>query len=182
MKLIEIESETVYAIKYDDEIYNEYDRIFEDYGDFETVLDFFETYKWQIASYYVRSIGFSQVETEAYANRVIEEAEELEDRFEEYFDEVEKGNYLPLKEHFIVLEGFEKEDMPALKSYGTKRPSLLRVYAVEIDARCMVIFYSGIKICQTLSECPVLKDNVLNRAREVIKFLRENNPLEKEVG
>lgn len=85
-----------------------------------------------------------------------------------------------MSSHFAVLEGFEKEQMPAMKSYGLKRPSLLRVYALEIARNCLIIFYSGIKIGKAISDCPVLKDNVLQKARALISFLHENEVLTKK--
>ena len=74
----------------------------------------------------------------------------------------------------MTLEGYEDNIQPALKSYGVDRPSMLRVYAVEVDDKSLIIFYSGIKIQHTIQESPVLKDNVLSKANKLIAFLEEN--------
>lgn len=174
MEIIEIAQNCLYAIKYSDQQFDEYNRIFEEYGNFEKVHDFFETYKWEIENYYVRELGIAADETEAFTQYVIEEAIELEEHFENLIDNTLDGNTPDLYGHFKILEGFEKEDMPAMKSYGNKRPSLLRVYAIEIEPNCMVIFYSGIKITHTIGKCPVLGENVIKKARDVIDFLKAN--------
>lgn len=173
MELLEIEPNCLYAIRYPDQEFDEYNRIFEDHSNFENVLDFFETYKWEIGNYYVKELGITPDETEAFAQYVVEEAVELEEYFEEMIDNSAIGASPNLKGHFTILEGFENEDTPALKSYGLKRPSLLRVYAIEVDDSCLIIFYSGIKIKLSISECPVLRENVLQKARQVIEFLKQ---------
>lgn len=58
-----------------------------------------------------------------------------------------------------------------MKCYGLKKPSMLRIYAIEVDRQCIVIFYGAIKIRHSLKDCPVLKDNVLSKARQTVDFL-----------
>lgn len=174
MELIEIAPDCLYAVKYPGQQFDEYNRIFEDYGDFEIVHEFFERYKWKIDNFYVRELGIAADETEAFARYVVDEAVELEEHFEDLIDNTLDHKTPNLFGHFKILEGFEKEDMPAMKSYGNGRPSLLRVYAIEIEHNCMVIFYSGIKINRAISDCPVLCDNVIEKARQVIDFLKRN--------
>lgn len=174
MTLLEIQCDVLYAIKYDEEIHDEYNRIFEDLGDFDKVNIFFEKYKWEIDNYYVRKLGIPVTETEVYAVRVIEEAAELEERFEQLIDNSIEGERPDIFDHFKPLEGFETEQFPAMKSYGGSSPSLIRVYAIEIDRRCYIIFYSGIKIKRTIGKSPILRDNVIKRARRVIRFLHKN--------
>lgn len=174
MEIIIIEKDCLYAVKYPDQEHDEYNRIFEDYGDLEKVEEFFELYKWEIGQYYVTELGWNRDETQAYAQKVIAEAEKLEDKFEDLIDNTIDGINPGLSSEFLVLEGFENKDMPAMKSYGMGRPALLRVYAVEVSRNCLIIFYSGIKIQHEISNCPVLKDNVIQKARQVINFLEEN--------
>lgn len=85
-------------------------------------------------------------------------------------------NKIPyIKSRFITLEGYEDKTHPALKSYGVDRPSMLRVYAVEVDEKSLIIFYSGIKIQHSIQDSPILKDNVLTKANKLIAFLEEND-------
>ena len=128
----------------------------------------------------LKELGFPVTETEAYANRVIEETLEPEEYFEELIDNTQNRIRPSLNEHFITLEGFEKKEMPAVKSYGLMHPSLIRVYAIEMTKQCYIIFHSGIKIGRNLSQSPGLKDIVLKKARALITFLNEKgicNPL-----
>lgn len=145
MNLVEIENDYLYAVKYDNEIFDEYNRIFEDFKNFDLVNDFFEKYKYQIGQFYVNSIGFNRNETEAYTQYVVDETIELEEYFESLIDNSVSGSAPDLKGHFKILEGFENEDLPALKSYGLNRPSMLRVYAIEIDENCLLIFIAVLK-------------------------------------
>lgn len=174
MEIVPIQYSCLYAVQYDGETYDEYNRIFEEYADLETVHTFFEENKWKIGQYYIKELGWPATETEAYTNHVIQEVEELEDYFEDLIDNTTSGLSPSLSSHFMTLEGFEKEQTPAMKSYGLARPSLIRIYAVEVEHNCLIIFYSGIKINHSLSECPILKDNVLSKARNLISFLKEN--------
>lgn len=180
ISIFTIQEDCLYAVKYDEEKYDEYNRIFEDYSDLTNVLRFFEENKWQIDQYYVKEYGISRNETEAYSQRIVEETLDLEEYFEMLIDNTVNDASPDLLGHFKVLEGFENEDTPAMKSYGLNRPSMLRVYAIEMERRCLIIFYSGIKIRHSLSECPVLKDNVIKKARQVIDFLKENSVLTVE--
>lgn len=166
-----------HAVKYENEKFDEYNRIFEDYTDLSKVLHFFEENRWKIGEYYVRELGLSRDEVEAYAQPVIDDAVELEEYFEMLIDNTVEGNTPDLYGHFKMLEGFEGKDMPAMKSYGLNRPSMLRVYAIEMDRRSLIVFYSGIKIEHRLRDCPELKDNVLKKAHQVIDFLKDNGVL-----
>lgn len=180
MELIEIESGCLYAIRYEGEKFDEYNRIFEQFSNLDYVLDFFETYKDNIGQYYVDELGLDREETEAFAQYVVDETIDLEEYIEQLIDNTLDHDLPDLKGHFKLLEGFEAEKMPALKSYGLQRPSLLRIYAIEVDRQCLVIFYGGIKIRHSISECPVLKDNVIQKARQTIEFLKSIGVLTAE--
>lgn len=180
MEFVIIELNHLYAVKYQDEEFDEYNRIFEDYSNHAKVSRFFELNKWKIGQYYVEELGWSRNETEAYTQRVIEETNKLEDVLEDLIDNSVDSIPPGLSSRFKILEGFEEESMPAMKSYGVGRPSLLRVYAIELNSDQLIIFYSGIKITHKLSDCPILKDNVIQKARRVIDFLKNNNILNVE--
>lgn len=172
MEIVEIEHNYLYAIKYDNEQQDEYNRIFDVHSNYEQVFEFFETNKYQIEDYYVTELGFDREETDAYTQYVIDETIELEEYFEDLIDNSIANSTPNLRGHFKILEGFEGEDLPALKSYGLNRPSLLRVYAIELKDRSLIIFYSGIKIAKKIKDCPGLKDNVLKKSYQVIAFLK----------
>ena len=180
MEIHVIEPRCLYAVKYDNEKFNEFDRIFEHHGDLNRVLHFFESYKNLISDYYVEKLKFPRHETEAYANYVIHEIEILSEYFDDLIDNTINLETPDLRGHFKILEGFEQHDMPVLKSYGLCSPSMVRVYAIEIDKQSLIIFYSGIKIRKSISECPDLKDNVIQKARKVIDFLRDEGVIDAD--
>lgn len=180
MEIVVIEPKCLYAIKYKDEEFDEYNRIFEDYENLNKVLKFFELNKCNIGQFYVKELGLSIDETEAYAKIVIEEAIALEEIFEELIDNTVDGISPCIGSRFSILEGYEKPPLRALKSYGTNDPSMLRIYAIEISFNQLIIFYSGIKITHKISECPILRDNVIQRARKVIEFLKSKGIIDEE--
>ena len=67
-----------------------------------------------------------------------------------------------------------------MKSYGTKSPSLLRLYAIKIDTNCYLIVYGGIKLGDTIQNSPVLKDKVFNKIDSVLSFLKNNGIADSE--
>ncbi len=180
MEIVTIEQNYLYAVKYKDEQQDEYNRIFDYHSDFERVLGFFETNMHKIEDYYVSQLGLERHETEAYAQYVVDETIELEEYFEDLIDNSISDASPNLRGHFKILEGFEGKDFPALKSYGLNRPSLLRVYAIEMLDESLLIFYSGIKITKKIKDCPGLKDNVLQKAHLVISFLKREGIIDAE--
>lgn len=67
-----------------------------------------------------------------------------------------------------------------MKSYGTYRPSLLRIYAIKMKENEYLITGGGIKLADKTQNSPDLKDHVLQDIDKVITFLKENGILEAE--
>ena len=59
--------------------------------------------------------------------------------------------------------------------YGTRRPSLIRLYAIKVDDNCFVITGGGIKLGATIQESPDLKDHVLLEIKIVREYLKTNS-------
>lgn len=173
LSILTIQEDCLYAVKYDGQEFDEYNRIFEDHANLSKVLGFFETNRLKIGDYYIKEMGLGRDEIEAFAQRVVEDAVDLEEYFEMLIDNTVEGNTPDLYGHFKILEGFEGKDTPAMKSYGLNRPSMLRVYAIEVDRKSLIVFYSGIKINHRLEDCPELNENVLRKANQLIDYLKE---------
>lgn len=173
MEILRIVNNILYAVKYSGQEYDEYNRIFEDHGDLANVRAFFESYKWEIDDFYVTELSLDREEVEAYSQRLVKEALDLEERLEDLIDNCIDKKIPGLSSHFKLLEGFETEKMPALKGYGLPKISMLRVYAIELARDQLIIFYSGIKIGHKIKDCPILRDNVIQKAKDVISFLKE---------
>lgn len=79
-------------------------------------------------------------------------------------------------EYFHFLDGKYKclWTLEPMKSYGTNRPSLLRLYAIKLGPNCYLIVYGGIKLGDTIQNSPVLKDKVFNKIDNVLNYLEAN--------
>ena len=79
-------------------------------------------------------------------------------------------------EYFHFLDGKYKclWTLEPMKSYGTNRPSLLRLYAIKLGPNCYLIVYGGIKLGDTIQNSPVLKDKVFNKIDNVLNYLKAN--------
>jgi hypothetical protein len=74
------------------------------------------------------------------------------------------------------LEGDYKYEyfQPPMKSYGTERPSFLRLYAIKMKNNTYLITGGGIKIADTIQNSPDLKEHVLQNIERVRDFLKMN--------
>ena len=84
--------------------------------------------------------------------------------------------------HFKSLEGKYKYELqwPPMKSYGTIRPSLLRMYAIKMKENVYLITGGGIKLSDTIQNSPVLKEHVIQDIDRVRSFLKENGIMDNE--
>lgn len=171
MEIVEIYPPYIYSIKYGVGE-NEFDRLFQLWNDVGFVTQFISDNSdclksdvWQ---------GLSCVEDAA--RQVLDEAEALEDLFEEMNDNVVMGRQPDFDSHFRCLGGkykYEIEWLP-MKSYGTFNPSLLRMYAIRMDVNTYLITGGGIKLADTIQNSPELRDRVLQDIDRVRAFLKEN--------
>ena len=67
-----------------------------------------------------------------------------------------------------------------MKSYGTDRPSLLRIYAIKMGANTYLITGGGIKLADTIQDSPDLKDHVLKNIDRVREFLKANGIMDSD--
>lgn len=173
MKIIPIVEDYIYSIQYDDETKCEYVRIFDGWHDLDAIIEFFDKYSAEISDYLCSSIGLRRDEPEKFAKRVIDEADELEGFLLKVAENSKKGYKPDLMSIFKTLDGkyTGRYDQVPVKAYGTKKPSLLRIYAIELDVNCCLIVYGGIKIRKTIQESPVLKDMVFRRIDETLEYL-----------
>ena len=61
-----------------------------------------------------------------------------------------------------------------MKSYGTMRPSLLRIYAIKMEKNTYLITGGGIKLADTIQNSPDLKDHIIQNIDKVRDFLKKN--------
>lgn len=177
MKLIEYAEGIIYAIQWSDQKCDEYERIL-DYADPEYVHQFIDSHCWEINQFYVDAFSIPRDRPDKWVKHITEEGVKLIDRLDTLIDNTVATRKPGLFEHFKhTLEGFEGKDKPAMKSYGPDDPSMLRVYAIEIEHKCWIIFYSVIKIGRNFSDSPGLKGVVKDKAYKVIDYLETNGIL-----
>lgn len=178
MEIIAIFPPYIYSIKYDDKEENEYDRLFDEWNDLTSILDFLMQHKEMLKA----SVWKKVSEPELAARQVLDEAEALELLFEELNRHTTNGKEPDFDSHFHYLDGkykFELEYEP-MKSYGDERPSLLRMYAIKMDRNTYLITDGGIKLGATIQESPGLKDHVIQNIDKVRTWLKENGIMDAD--
>ena len=179
MEIIAIYPPYIYSIQYDDVEENEFDRLFQQWNDMGYVTQFFDTYQEFLKSPIWQNIS----EPEDAARQVLQEAADLEDLFDELYDNTLNGiAEKDFDSHFYYLDGkylCEMERQP-MKSYGTNRPSLLRIYAIKMSKNTYLITGGGIKLVDTIQNSPDLKNHVLSNIDRVREFLKANGIMDSD--
>ena len=168
----------IYSIKYDDVEKSEFERLFQQWNDVTYVTQFFDTYQDFLKS----PIWENVPEPEDAARQVLQEARDLEDLFYELYDNTINGQENNFDSHFHYLEGKYKYEFerPPMKSYGTNRPSLLRLYAIKMGTNTYLITGGGIKLAEKIQDSPDLKNHVLSNIDRVRQYLKTNGIIDSD--
>ncbi len=182
MEIVEIYSDSLYSIQFDEEDLNEFDRVFKEWHDLNFLVKFFTENAAAVNTPFWQKAGLDFSAPELSAQRVIDEANDLEAYIRELVGNVERGEVPDLDEYFRFLDGKYKCvcSLAPVKSYGTGLPSLLRLYAIKLDSNCYLVVYGGIKLGKTIQESPVLKQQVFNKIDKVLNYLKVNGITERE--
>lgn len=178
MDIVTIYSPYIYSIQYDDKNDNEFDRLLDQWNDVNYVTQFMK----ENQEYLKTDIWQRTPEPEDAARQVMDEAEALENLFDELNKNATDGKKPDFDSHFKYLEGKYKYELqwPPMKSYGTIRPSLLRMYAIKMKENVYLITGGGIKLSDTIQNSPVLKEHVIQDIDRVRSFLKENGIMDNE--
>ena len=176
MEIVEIYENWLYSIQFDEEDLNEYVRVFKEWHDLDYLEKFFTDNAVHIDTPFWKDAGLDPNEPEASAQKILDEAEELEEYIEELVSNMKVGEKPSFDEYFHFLDGKYKclWTLEPMKSHGTNRPSLLRLYAIKLGPNCYLIVYGGIKLGDTIQNSPVLKDKVFNKIDNVLNYLKAN--------
>lgn len=169
----------IYSVKYDNQAENEYDRLFDAWNDMSYVVSFFEQHE----AYLNNTIWEEKLrEPEAAALRVRDEANELEDLFEQLYQNTLNGEQPDFDSHFQFLDGEYKYVIlyVPMKSYGTINPSFLRIYAIKLQSNTFLITGGGIKLAKKNQDAPELQDHVIRNIDEVREWLISNGVADAE--
>lgn len=162
----------IFSIRYDEKAESEYDCLFNLWNDSEYVIQFLYANRD-----FLLSDVWARINTpEAAAKQVYQEAVELENLFEELAENSADKKKPDFDSLFRFLEGKYRYELevPPMKSYGTQRPSLLRIYAIKLGQNCYLITGGGIKLADTIQNSPGLKDHVIQNIDKVRDFLFRN--------
>jgi hypothetical protein len=141
-------SEGVYAMLFDDQTENEYDRLFNFWDDPELVLEYV---KENIE--YLKRPYFEGASVEDIAEKVDKESEELEILIEEYFHDEDKTLqmlFIPIGQQAIIPEHQQTKAFVSDRKYFPK--PVLRMYAIRINENTFVITGGAIKLVKKMKE------------------------------
>ena len=178
MDIFEIFPPYIYSIKYDEQDENEFERLFAEWNDVESIMFFLEKNR----NYLKADIWKKISEPESAARQILDEAEALEILFEELAEHAKEGDKPDFESHFHYLEGKYKYELeyPPMKSYGNSNPSLLRLYAIKMDKNTYLITGGGIKLADTIQNSPGLQAHVLQNINHVRSWLKANGIMDNE--
>ncbi len=176
VEIVEIYKEWLYSISFDEEDLTEYHRVFRQWHNLDYLVRFFTEHRDYVDTVFWRNAGLNPDNPEQSAERVIDEADSLESYIIQLVSNCSDGVKPDFDEYFHFLGGKYKclWSLEPVKSYGTESPSLLRLYAIKIDANCYLIVYGGIKLGDTIQNSPVLRDKVFHKIDSVLNYLRTN--------
>lgn len=171
MEVEEIYKPYIYSIKYDGQEDCEFDRLFDAWNDMTGLVEFMRTNQ----EYLDNPIWGEHYTPEKAAHRVRDEAVELEDLFFNLCENTDEGKQPDYDSHFKFLDGkYQVYEYIPMKSYGTGKPSFLRMYAVKLKSNLYVITGGGIKLSDTIQNSPDIKNHVLQNIDKVRSWLKEN--------
>lgn len=145
-------------------------------------MDFFKTNAKDVDQPFWRKAGLDPETPFVSAERVAREAIVLATHIRELARNAGNGKIPDLDDFFVPLGGkysYVRELEPH-KSYGSFKPSLLRLYAIKLDRNVYLIVFGGIKLGRTIQNSPGLKEQVFKRIDNVITFLKANGIFEVE--
>ena len=167
----------IYSIKYDGQEQSEYDRLFDAWNDITEVVEFMRTYQ----EYLNDPIWGERYTPESAARKVRDEAIELEDLFDDLYENATHGETPDFDSHFKFLGGkYQVYEYIPMKSYGTGRPSFLRIYAIKLKNNLYVITGGGIKLADTIQDSPDLQNHVLQNIDKVRAWLIQNGIMDEQ--
>lgn len=203
MKIRKISPPYLYAAHYRDDKLNIYRLTYKKLTDMEYLSDFFNRFKDQISDYLVSELGIEREEIEEYQaevnDRMIDINEEITNLCKDIIDGNAKdfGTYFEPHSSKDFRQNPEgggksikyKTDYLPVKCWGSSKPSLVRIYAIELTKSCYIIIYGGIKIDLDTNDCPdidkdgketVLEEEIRKRVVTVCNFLQEKGIIDPE--
>lgn len=160
MKIVSIFADRLFAFHYNDEMYNEYDRLMDLWID----VGYLHAYAKQNN---VKDVS-------EFINDILQNTEEIQD----VLDKINQTRQ-PYRSYFEPLQESERKKSILPFQKGKIRKNQLRLYAIKLDDNCFVITGGAIKMSQKMEEHPdTAKELVkLNNARS---YLNQNGVIDED--
>ena len=153
MKIVPIFDDQLFAIHYQNEVENEFDRLLELWTDVSFLIA------------YAKKNDLKNVVD--FVNKILMDVEQIQD-----FLETLKHNNNPFGFYFEPLQNSEQAKLLAFHK-GKIRQNQLRFYAIKIDENCFLITGGAIKMSQKMNE-HLDTLNELNKLKKARAYLRAN--------
>lgn len=171
MDIVSIIPNRLYSVKYDEEDFTEYYRLFnKEWTDVNFLIEFFQSHPEFTQNAFW---GFLGNDPEIAAARVLKDANLLERHIKELAENSDYGDVPDLDDFFKPINGKYGYgiDFIPVKGYGVMESTFLRLYAIRFESNCYLIVYGGIKLNNSIQNSPVLQDNVFRKIDKVKQFL-----------
>ena len=177
MEIEEIYKPYIYSIKYDGQVLSEFDRLFDAWNDITEVVEFMRSHQ----EFLNNPIWGERYIPESAARKVRDEAIELEKLFGELCNNADHGETPDFDSYFKFLGGkYQVYEYIPMKSYGTGRPSFLRMYAIKLKNNLYVITGGGIKLADKIQDSPDLQNHVIQNIDKVRAWLIQSGIIDEQ--
>ena len=203
MEIVGIYPPYLYSIKKSDNDLSEYSEIFNRLTSEEYVTDFFDKFADAVSDFWINYLGNVRDEIEDYITEIDNDIWDIRDEIKSICNSEERINKGDLQSLFIPHSKYDIRELPhgggrsikygigylPVKCYGISRPSLIRIYAIELSINCYIIIYGGIKIDLDTNKCPALdsqgrpttlENEIRNTVMNVCHFLKANGIYDPE--
>lgn len=149
IQIFEIVNRGLYAVQYENERNNEFQRLFSLWTDTKYLENFFELHKEDLQNSFWKNISIEEA-----IQITLNEAKNLEKKLINIAEGGKNANndtlstlFKPLNNNTTAIKDFEKN-----KLKGLTRQSWLRLYAIRCDSNLFVISGGAIKLTKTMNE------------------------------
>lgn len=171
--------DSLYAVRYNDNVSDEFKRLFEAWSDVEYLESFFEEHKADLQKEFYNNISIEDA-----IFQTLDEASDLEQELIEIAENGKTNNNENLQTIFKPLYNQDKNKHPIpehqkSKVYGSNHKSWLRLYAIRIEKNVFIITGGAIKLVLEMRDRDHLKDE-LDKLDKVKEFLIEEGIVDND--
>jgi hypothetical protein len=173
--IFETQNQALLSFQYEDQINDEFDRLFDQWQDIEYLEDFFEKNKSDLNSGF---FGKRTIEDAVMQTR--EDAKELQKQLLE-IESSDENNPKSLNSLFRPLDNitYKQDELEKTKVRGIIDRSWIRLYAIKVPENYYIITGGTIKLTRTMMERSHTQKE-LERLDNCLAFLRNNGISDEE--